>query len=426
MNDIERRLRDLGDRAAQEVTYRQAPRRRIVRRARMRRAAIVAAPVAAAVLFAAVAYPRLDSSDEQRLGVPVSVDLAAAAAATEDAGSARMEMSIAMEFGEQTITMNGEGEIDFDDSRSYFRVTGDDSTVYGVGGEFEIISIGRTMFQRAVGDPKWAKSEVDVPAGSAAFGTGPDELFTYLESVFEDVTSLGEEVLDGVPVTHLRATVDTTALEEMSRMPSGGYEYEPFDIWIDEANRVRKTTFGGSFEGPGASSSGTMSMTMRFWDFGVPVDVAAPSPEDVTDEPPESWAGLFGGEAVESDVSTGGDVTMIMGERDVEEPYVEVDTQDPSLVEICAYSAKPVTSARLVHRPSGRLVFLFDPVRSDGHFHGPTQVACVEASISPADVEDLIDEPTEFTLHVQRRDGKYETVELSQTAESLGGDVAGE
>ena len=422
MNDVERRLRELGDRTAQDLTYREVPRRRIVRRARMRRAAIVAAPVAAVVLFAAVAYPRLGSSGDRRTGVPVSVDLAAAAEATQDAGSARVEMSMRMEFGGRTVAADAKGEVDFDDARSHFRVAG--VGAHAMAGEFEVVSIGRSLFQRPVGDAKWVRTTVDGPTGRSPFGTDPDELFTYLESVSEDVTSLGEEIVDGVPVTHLRATIDTSALEDVPS--TAAVRYDPIDVWIDDANRVRKMALDATVDGPEASGISTMSMTTRFWDFGVPVDVTAPPPEDVTDEPPSTPGGP-GTELIGGDSSGSGDsITMVMGEGRVDEPYLEVDSNDPSFIEVCVYSVRPVTEAALTHGPSGRRIIVFEPVPSDGHFAGSHRVACAGGAITQADVERLVDDPTNFSLSVRRRDGSSEIVTLTTTASPIGGGVAEE
>jgi hypothetical protein len=288
----------------------------------------------------------------------------------------------------------------------------------------EIVSVGSSVFMRVldpdgVGQPQWQESEVPEGVGrSPALGGDPADFLASLKGVADDVTDLGDEMLDGDSVTHYRAEMEVPSLG--ASMAEGvQFDPEPMEVWVDEEGRLRRLTFGATSDG-----AGSMHMDMRLWDFGVPVEIEAPLQEDVTDEPPSSWASP-GDELIGSESSgSGGAVTMIMGEGRIDAPYVEVDTEDPAIIEACVHSSRPVTSATLVHAPSGRLIFVFSPVRSDGHFTGPLPVACVEHRIADADVEALIDEPTEFRLSVERPDGSAEVVNLTITASSRGSSSA--
>ena len=410
MDDIERRLKDLGDRTAQEVTYREVPRRRIVRRARVRRGLTLAAPVVAVVLFAAVAYPRLDSTGGR--GVPVAVDLAAAAEATENAGSARVEFSMSVDFETTSFTTTAVGEVDFDDARSYLRGTNEDAS--GGAGEFEVIMIGNLSFERAGGDPKWTKTELDMPAGTTPFGTGTDELFTYLESVSEEVVSLGEEVLDGARVTHLSATIDTSALSEMPQ--SEGMRFEPIHVWIDDANRVRKLTFGMSIEGPDPSMNGTSSMTMRFWDFGVPVDVTAPDPDDVTDEPLKGFDSGGSG-SVGATVSTP-ETQFVHGKHGPADPFLTLTGYGDPRSELVCVQGMPqgATGATLVHEKTFEIVAIFAPRKGRGSSLG---VACAPPGFGHADVDALLGNPSEYLLRIERQRGPTVVVPLTTSGMPL-------
>ena len=416
MDDIERKLRDLGERTARDAAYRAAPAGRIVRRARLRRALTMAAPVAAVVLFAAVAYPRLDLPEGR--GMRISVDLAAAAEATERTGSARIELSTSMELDGRTYAMEGEGQIDFDDFRSYFRMTEDGD--FAAFGDVEMISIGRVLYQRPVGESKWVKTKVDTRAGAASFATGPDEFLSYLESVSEDVTSLGREVLDGVPVTHLRATLDASALDDGAS--TAGTEFDPFDVWIDDANRVRKMAFSASFDGADASSPGTMRMTMRFWDFGLPVDVAAPPPEDVTDEPPSSW----GDTGMDYSVTTKGspqavnefgigEFFTVAGEDGLSGPHAIV-TITESHVTVCIQGELPATSgSSIVEIESGDVVVSVpgDEKETNRYARG----GCRHPNESTDLADRLRDDPELFELRIERAEAPDLVVPLTQTFE---------
>lgn len=397
MNDIERRLRDLGDRTAREVTYREVPRGRIVRRARVRRGLIVAAPVAAVVLFAAVAYPRLGSDAERRAGVPVSVDLAAAAEATESEGSARIEMTMAMQFDGRSVTSEMSGEVDFDDGRSYFRMTG--MGAYSPVDEIEVISIDDVMYQRDAGAAKWVKSPIDAPEGASTWGMGPAEFFSYLESVSEDVTSFGEEVVDGVPVTHLRATVDPSKLAP-GMSGDRGIRLDPIHVWVDDAARVRKMTYAMTIEGP-EGQTGSTSITMRFLDFGLPVDVQAPPPEDVTTEPSSTWGGP-GGDLVGSDDGSGpmgthdGEPTYVTGARGFRQPYVALTSPAPDAYAVCLENLpRRWDTAALLERGAGRTIASFD---NAGGPPGTGGVTCSGLGIPEHEAEHLVADPEEYSL----------------------------
>lgn len=412
MHDIERKLRDLGERTSERVRYGEVPRGRIVRRARLRRGLVVGAPVVAAVLLAALVFPRLDLPG--RDGEDRVVELAAVASATEGAGTARIEIEMISDIGDDPRTIRGIGVVDFENVRS--RVFMEQT---GYTQRMEIVSVGSSVFMRildedGVGQPQWYETEMpDGAVASPALGGDPSDFLAYLKGVSHDVTDLGEETLDGVPVTHYRAEME---VPDFGASAPGGEEFdlEPMDVWVDEEGRLRRFTFGATSDG-----AGSMHMDMRLWDFGTPVEIEAPDPDDVTDPSPYSGQGSVGNE-----IGSGGAVTMIMGEGRIDTPYVEVDTQDPRIIEACVHSPRPVTSATLVHKPSGRLVFVFSPVRSDGHFTGPLPVACVEHPITHADVEALIEEPTEFTLSVERSDGSNEIVKLTTTASSSASSTA--
>jgi hypothetical protein len=416
MNDIEQELRDLGDRTAQEVTYREVPRRRIVRRARLRRGLTIAAPVLAVVLFAAVAYPRLDSSGDGRDGVPVSVDLAAAAEATESAGTARIEMAMSMDFDGQSLTSEMSGEIDFDDERSYFRMTG--MGAFSPVDEVEIISIGDVMYQREAGDAKWVKSRFDAPDGASGWGGGPTEFFSYLESVSDEVTSFGKEVVDGVTVTHLSATVDPSKLAEESG--ARGMRLEPIHVWIDDADRVRKMSYAMTIAGPDGQT-GSTTVTMRFLDFGVPVDVQVPPAEDVTDESSSSWGGA-GGDLVGSDDGSGpmgtysGKTTYLTGARGFDEPYVALSSPKQGAYVVCVENLpRRWTEAEVVERGAGRTIagFAGASIGPPGSGGG---TMCSGVEIPEHEAEHLITDTGEYSLRFTTARGQL-VVRLTTSSE---------
>ena len=405
MNEIERQLRDLGERTSQEVTYGEVPGRRIVRRARRRRVLSVAVPVLAAVLLATVVYPRIDLGSGGGLG---PVNLAAAAGATEGAGTARLDMEFSMEMPGRASTTKGTGEVDFEGARSYVRFTAPEASGAQV---FEVLSIGSSTYQRVAGaepEAKWMK--VRTPDGLESTGAtpfaslGPTAFLAYLESVSNDITDLGREEMDGVSVTHLRAALDASLFAPAEAAFGMELDLEPMDVWIDDRNRLRRMTFGIS------TDDITMSITMGLSDFGFPVDIEAPRPEDVTDEPPDSdeWQGL-GPVGVES--PDGGDFGVsdafyVYGSDGRMSPNLLVASAPEPFDTLCMQMLPEGTrNVSLVHVSTGRIVATihkhdFKPVTDTG-----LSGACMPGGLPEEDGETLVDDPTQYELRLDRKTG---------------------
>jgi hypothetical protein len=58
-------------------------------------------------------------------------------------------------------------------------------------------------------------------------------------------------------------------------------EYEPLDVWIDAQGRVRQQTLAFSYEVQGRRMK--MTQTAKCFDFGKPVSITLPRPDEVVD-----------------------------------------------------------------------------------------------------------------------------------------------
>lgn len=419
MDDIERKLRDLGERTAREAPYREAPAGRIVRRARLRRALTMAAPAVAVALVAGVALPRVDWPGGR--AESSTATLASAIGATGEAGTARVDVEFEFQWDSDVATSHATGVIDFDTGWTRLEVTYSDD---GQERVVEMVTDGTRTFERPLGsDDKW--SERSLPPGAAAGppDSNPREFLDYIESVASEVTRVGTDIRDGESMTRYRALIDPAKVEAASpqEVPDDlQLEYDPMDVWVDEQGRFREVTFGGAVTMDDFEQ--TMRGTMRLYDFGVEADIELPSPDEITDEPPSSWGGP-GGELIGSEDS--GDrssTTMIMGEDRIDAPYVEVDFDGSAFTELCVNAEPGVTGAALVQESSGRRVFAFEPMQfGDGHFEGVQPVACVEEPFPPSAINAVIEHPGGFTLSVDRKGGSTEIVRLTVVAKSIGG-----
>lgn len=418
MDEVERELRDLGERAAREVSYHEVPARKIVRRARLRRGLTIALSTAAVVLVAAVAYPGLslltrDGGAERGPG-----DLAFVTAATEEAGSARVELTVEMTLDGRAATTRATGELDFGRIRSHLVV----KDLTG-SGRIEMISIGDRMFQRRLDGPDGGSSKwiaADVPGGGTAFGAGasPADFLANLESTAKDVTKVGEEELDGVPVTRYQAVIDPAAPDSSFRRLSGQSEIEvdPMDVWVDELGRLRKLTFASTIDGGFGETE--MQMTMELSDFGIPVDIVAPDPEDVTDDAREFDAPFSGSRPTAGDSFSdfSADTFLVFGEDYLSEPFVTVNIDDTGTALLCA-QAMPARAAHgvLLHEATGRRIATVGLHESGKK---PT-VACAPPGIAHEDVDALLREPSDYTLRIEMERGPDVVVRLTETGSPL-------
>ena len=141
--------------------------------------------------------------------------------------------------------------------------------------ETEMISIGDTSYTRDFETGKW-----EVTTGEEAFFTGPGEFIAVGATSLKDIDLVGVETLDGVEVYHL----DAVALP--GTFGGGGGDYT-VSYWIGvEDGRLRQVVTEGQLElGEGGdplleglgAGSGTVSITLKFSEFG----------KDVTIEPPD-------------------------------------------------------------------------------------------------------------------------------------------
>jgi hypothetical protein len=102
---------------------------------------------------------------------------------------------------------------------------------------------------------------------------------------------LGSATVAGVQTTHYRATLDLAkeAKTKCSSGPLSGVIAKqaarvptmPADIWVDSADRIRQMRI--RMDMPVGTATAHLDMTMGFSGFGVPVDVAPPSPAETID-----------------------------------------------------------------------------------------------------------------------------------------------
>jgi hypothetical protein len=268
-----------------------------------------------------------------------------------------------------------------------------------------MVSIGSTVFTRVldedgVGGPQW--SETEVPNGAPAspgLGGDPSDFLSYLKAS-HDVTYLGDETLEGDSVTRYRAE-----MEAPSAVP-----VEPMDVWVDDEDRLRRLTFGATSEG-----AGSVHMDMRLWDFGTPVEIEAPDPDDVTDEP---FPGLsfeqnVAPEAPDGELDEFGvdEVYTVTGEEGPSGPHALV-TITGDRVGICISMAPPGTSQSMLFEADSDeaiVVVWGDATESNPYKRG----GCGTPPTSPEFTDRLLQDPEQFELRFEREEAPDVVVPLT-------------
>ena len=117
---------------------------------------------------------------------------------------------------------------------------------------------------------------------------GPNDPLWPLDALFgasEEAVKIGPEAVRGVPATRFRLTVDLAradaALPAGVSVPSGPYRSLsrlPAEVWLDADGLARRISV--SSESAAAVDAQVWSV-VELWDYGVPVDITPPGPDEV-------------------------------------------------------------------------------------------------------------------------------------------------
>jgi hypothetical protein len=237
---------------------------------------------------AAVLLGRDDRSPAQRLS--------AAPDAVTDAGTFAYEIDIDSAIGTTSTQMQLSGEVDAKAQRS--------SATFDVAGmAFEMVSDGTTLYLRlpeearaATGGKAWTKLDLETLApslGPLAGNPNPMQAFDQLRRPGADVVEVGEEEVRGTKTTHYRTVLDLTAsidqlgggLDDQAEPLRQQLAAVPVEVWLDDDGRIRRqrTTLDLSLPGITGATDTKVTTTVEAFDYGKPVTIEVPKPEDVAD-----------------------------------------------------------------------------------------------------------------------------------------------
>jgi hypothetical protein len=138
--------------------------------------------------------------------------------------------------------------------------------------------------------PKYAREDKDIDADhTAPVPFDPAAVVGALRQSEATLTEVGSASVRGENTTHYRVQVDGARLDRT--FVSDGFddrELIDMDVWVDGDDRLRRTrwvleiTWGGV---PDIGGTYRETTTVEVWDYGVPVEVAAPPASDSCDFP---------------------------------------------------------------------------------------------------------------------------------------------
>jgi hypothetical protein len=222
------------------------------------------------------------------------VNAAAAAAVGSDAnstlrGSALISLTsvITGTTAGTKVTSTLVGPYDFRSQRGHLQL----SLLIGQGppiGPIDVLMIGPTTYQRvspasAPGSQEgWMKIPTGAPSGQLngdpanPTGTGglpsPGSVLPAVQT-WTAVAEVGQTSLEGIAVTQYRAKASISG------------KTTPIDVWIDGQHHLRRVAYVLSAGGHGASTGGSVAITLDLSGFGLAVQVTQPADNEIVSSP---------------------------------------------------------------------------------------------------------------------------------------------
>ena len=235
--------------------------------------------LAVAPLLALTGCERTPGSD-----TPGTDPLAVAVDTTLAAGTARTAVTLQAGTAGHSLTVTGEGVVDFARGASRHAFTFPEDLV---AGPVEQVSVDGARWLRTP-DTGGRYVDVNAPVGAHGLGLLPGgdplgQLAALVEA--EAVRQVGREDVGGVATTRYEAVVpvDAVAGHVGGALREAGLDRVSVVAHVDDEGRLRRIAPG--LDGSGSDGEGpALSAVVEFADFGLAVDVLPPAPGEVDEE----------------------------------------------------------------------------------------------------------------------------------------------
>lgn len=214
------------------------------------------------------------------------------------ARSSKTRTSMEMATGGTRVTIRGEGVYDFSKQLGRLKVLlpQDPAGATAHRPIMELLAPGALyMKNRGAGVPanKWVRVETRSLSDGNLVTGGATDPFAAAEVLrgARTATYVGEDEVAGTPVRHYRGTADlgfaaqdaSDGHKESLAAAAKGFATDqvPFDVYLDESDRIRKVRHRFSFVNGPQSDAVAVASTTLLYDFGAPVDVRLPDRDDI-------------------------------------------------------------------------------------------------------------------------------------------------
>jgi hypothetical protein len=248
----------------------------------------------------------------QTRGPEPAAAVAGAAQKSLAAGTQHLGMQVTVD-GDPMMSMDGAGTADGTRFRGTMEMPGGmsaeyrmvDGTMYmtmsGPDGGFDISQMtgGKSWLAIPFDDVTGGGMDLGSAAAQQQQGLGMLDLLT--EAGATVVRVGGDQLEDGTPATHYRATVDVRKSTTSGGVLSDEWgdmaarllgDHTAMDVWVDSDGFARRLEYGVDLADanvPGVPSSGDLRYVIEFDHYGEPIDVEAPPASDVA-----SFEDVFG------------------------------------------------------------------------------------------------------------------------------------
>lgn len=245
---------------------------------------------------------------------PIGSLFPSAYAATINAKSAKITIAADIKTPQATATSTGSGVVEWGNRQGQLT----ENTVVPGRAPVSVTEVidGTDIYVQlpaaarpALGGKPWIKVSIAQFGGSQSGATDPSQILSVLNARSSSVAKVGTEQIGGVDTTHYRAFVDLSkaapgaspaAQKLLTQLPAlTGSSTLPLDVWIDGSGKPRQMRFSITLNKPPAgatpaASQGfpeTTTITLGVSDYGTPVHVTVPPPDQVSTQ---SVPGLTG------------------------------------------------------------------------------------------------------------------------------------
>jgi len=205
-----------------------------------------------------------------------SASLQGSDSAAKDASTSRVEFKLEGKGVPYLALLRSTGSIDYAKDRGELVFPGGDSQA-----DARLLFVGHDGYFGAKidGTMFWVKGSGESSRPADRFlpgstGMTPDRLLKELTKASKEVEKVGSEDIRGVGTTHYRAHLDKSKL----RSDATNDVPDAVDAWIDDQGLARRVRV------PYGSEKDAGAEVVDLFDFGVPVDVQAPTADVIVSE----------------------------------------------------------------------------------------------------------------------------------------------